>query len=420
MRYVIVGNSFAAVFAIEALRRVDQSGEIVVISAEEEHVYSRAMIPEWLAGLVDDRFLYLREPDFYERMGVTPLLGQRVTGLEAAQKRVLLGQRTIEYDKLLLTVGGIPFIPPGIEGWGEFEDVFTFTSLAEAKALRRAAEKAEQAVVLGAGLIGLQCAEALAHLGKKVTVVELANTVLPLALDELAAALIQRELEAEGLRIFTEDTIVSLQGIHGRLESVTLRSGRRVPCQLLVIAVGVRPNVEFLRSSGLLIDRGIIVNHHLETNLPEVYAAGDCAQGPEIISGQNLVLPLIPVASTQGLMAGYNLAGEKREFRGGLSLNAFQFGGLQVISYGFIRDEEGAEVLRRVEEGKRIYKKVILKDGRITGAIFVRAIDRAGLFRYLIEHKIEVREFKEHLLDDDFGIAHWPREERMQLFTSPP
>jgi NAD(P)H-nitrite reductase large subunit len=419
LRYVIIGNSFAGIFAVEAIRKIDPSGEIVVISDESEHAYSRAMLHEWLGGMVSLDKVRLRGPEFYDRLRVIPMLGERVTGIEVEQRSVVLDSgEKVGFDRLLIASGGVPFIPPGIGGIDDFDGVFTFTKMSDAEAIKKVITKAQQGVVLGGGLIGLQCAEALAHLGVRVTVVELADGVLPMALDTIAGEIVEREVRQEGIEVLTGETIECIYGTERRIEGVTLKGGGDIPCQFVVVAIGVRPNVGFLRCTGIGLDRGVIVDDRMATNVEGIYAAGDCAQAPEILTGRQMTIPVIPIASTHGMTAGHNMAGEERRFRGSLSLNAMQFGRVPIVSYGFIRDEEGAEVLKEDRDG--VYKKVIIKENRITGAVFVRAIDRAGIFRHLIEEKVDVSGFKEKLLRPDFGIAHLPREERDRLFTRPP
>ncbi len=187
---------------------------------------------------------------------------------------------------------------------------------------------------------------------------------------------------------------------------------------MVVVAVGVKPNIDFLNGTGIKTDRGILVNDRMETNVKNIYSAGDCTQAVEILSGKTMPIPIIPIASEQGMVAGCNMAGQKKEYNGGLSLNAIQFGGAQIISYGFIRDETGGEVLKKLDEKKGIYKKIIIKKNKITGAVFVRAIERAGIFRYLIENKVDVKNYKEKLLEPDFNWAYVQKEIRDQLFTT--
>ena len=417
MNHVIIGNSFAALFAIEAIRRTDQDAEITVISREPQHVYSRAMIHEMLAGMVREPMVYLRDWDFYKRMRVRTMLGRTVTKINPGLQTVSTEEDETPYDRLLIATGGKPFVPP-LNG---LQDItyHSFITLEDAKKLKAACENRRNAVVLGAGLIGLQCAEALRHMGLDVAVVEMADTVLPMALDTESSQTIAKELADEGITVHTGDTIDLIISNDGHPTECKLRSGGTVPCDLLVIAVGVRPNIDLAKDAGITTDRGIVVNEHMETSAEHIYAAGDCAQGPEIVTGITMPIPVIPVASTQGMIAGYNMAEKRRRYDGALALNAMQFGGVQVISYGFVKDERDGEVLKYVDPPRKIYRKVIIKNGRITGAIFVKDVDRAGIFRHLMEKRIDVTPFKEHLLSPHFGVAHLPAEIRADMFTRP-
>jgi NAD(P)H-nitrite reductase large subunit len=419
MRYVIVGNSFAGTFAAESIRQHDRQGEIVIVSDENERVYSRALIHEYLGGVVGEERMHLRDEHFADRLDLTMRLGERVEALRADTHEVVVNGQTLAYDKLLIATGGSPFVPPGMNGLKDFEgSVFTFTTMADARELARLAVTASKIVVLGAGLIGMQAADAFATLGKDVTVVELADQILPLALDRLSAELVQEEMEHHGMTFRTSESVVQLKGQDGVLESVELKSGLTIPADLFVIAVGVRPNVAWLKESGLTIDRGIVVDDHLRTNLPDVYAAGDCAQGFERLSGSNMVLATIPIASEQGLVAGLNMAGADATYKGGVPLNALQFSHLQIVSYGYVKETAGQEVLSLLDENKSVYKKIVLQDNRVVGALFVRAIDQAGLFRYLMENRIDVSSFKQELLSDEFGAAMLPQDVREKMFCT--
>lgn len=418
MKYTIIGNSFAGVFAVEAIRKTDPTGGIRVIAEENEPAYSPAMLHEYLPGVADQNLLYLRPSDFYEKNGVETVFGSSVTQVDAKERVLSLGKKKkLEFQKLLIATGGTPFIPPGIDGLNKFANVFTFTRKSSADAMAKKMAGVDSVVVLGAGLIGLQCAEGLAHMGVKVTVVELADNILPMALDDAAAKLVLKELHAEGVEVLTGDTITKINGRGKEIQSVTLKSGGKIPCRMVVVAVGVRPNVDFLKDSGIKVDRGILVDERMRASATDVYAAGDCAQGVEILSGKKMPIPIIPIATKQGAVAGSNMAGKKKTYAGGLSLNALQFGGLQLISYGFVRDEEKAEVLKDLDPARGIYRKVIIKEGKLTGVVLVKDIERAGLFRYLMENKISVDGFKDALLLRDFGVAHLPKSVRDAMFT---
>jgi len=350
-------------------------------------------------------------------MNVTPLLGKKVSKIDPKSKKVFVGKESIGFEKLLITSGGVPFIPPGISGLNNFKNVFTFTKKKDADKIKAVLKNVKSIVILGAGLIGLQCAEGLSHTGKKITCVELADNILPRALDDEAAKITRRELHKQGIEIITRDTIAKINGSAGKINSVTLKSKKKIPCQMAIIAVGVKPNIEFLNGSGIKTDGGILVNSCMETNIKNVHAAGDCTAAKEILSGKIMSIPIIPLASQQGMIAGYNMAGKKKEYKGGLSLNALQFGGAQIVSYGFIHDEQNGEVLKKLNEKQGIYEKIIIKKNKITGAVFVRTIERAGIFRYLIENKVDIGKYKDKLLEPDFSWAYVQNEIRDQLFT---
>lgn len=416
-KYIIIGNSYAALFAVESIRKAGSKEAIAIISDEKEHTYSRAMLHEYVADMVEEKLVYLRDFDYYEKMNVVPLLGRKVNKIDSKAKKVHIGKESIGFEKLLIATGGAPFIPSGIAGLKEFKNIFTFTRKSDADKMKTALKSVKSVVVLGAGLIGLQCAEGLAHMGKKVTVIELADNILPMALDDEAARITRYELLKQGIEIINGDTIAKINGSGSKINSVSLKSKKKIVCQMVVVAVGVKPNIGFLDGSGIKADRGILVNNQMETSKKGIYAAGDCAQALEILSGKKIPIPIIPIASLQGMTAGYNMAGKKKEYKGGLALNSLQFGGAQIVSYGFIRDEEKGEVLTKLNEKEGIYKKVIIKENKITGAVFVRAIERAGIFRYLIENRVDVGKYKDKLLEPDFNWVYVQKEIRDQLFT---
>jgi NAD(P)H-nitrite reductase large subunit len=417
MKYVIVGNSFAGIFAAEAIRSIDREGSITIIGEEANRLYTRALIHEYLAGAIDQSKLYLRSESYYDQLNLTLLSSKKATGINTGKQEVQMGDEIIGYDRLFLGVGGVPFIPPGMEGLDKLHgQVFTFTKFSDAQALSEKCKEAENVVVLGAGLIGMQAAEAFTMMGKKVTVVELADNVLPMVSDQIAAKMIQTQMEHEGVTFCLSESVDELGGKRGKLSDVRLRSGKVIPADIFVIAVGVRPNVGWIKESGITVDRGVVIDNHARTSVENIYAGGDCAQGQELISGSRMVLATIPIASEQGTIAGYNMAGAEVEYRGGIPLNALQFGPLQIISYGYVKEKPGQEVLSVLDENNRIYKKLILEDNKLTGALFLRAIDRVGLFRYLIEEKIDVSSFKHRLLSQDFGPASLPLPIRQRLF----
>jgi len=417
MRYVIIGNAIASTGAIEAIRKKDENSEIIVISDEKYFVYSRAVIHEYLADMVTEDLMFYRKKDFYEKNNVTTMLGKKAVKLDIEKKAVILDDgESVKYDKLLIATGGKPFIPPGIENLDKVE-YFTFTRWDDADKLRDEVKNSENVVVLGAGLIGLQCADGLLHMGKKTTVIELADTVLPMALDKKASGMILDALTKEGIAFKLNNTIVKINHENGKIKELVLKDGETIPADVLVIAVGVIPRKDLAVDIPMKVDRGIIVNELMETNIPDVYAAGDVAQGKELISGVKMVIPIIPVAYSQGKYAGYNMTGTERVYSGSIPMNSLQFANVPVISYGYVKkDDSDIEELTFFDEDRMIYKRILLENNKMIGALFVGAVDRVGIFRYIIENKLDVSSFKEHLFKDDFDYPYLPKKFRKDMW----
>lgn len=413
MSYVIIGNSAAAVGAIETIRQYDQKEDIIVISKEPYRVYSRPLISYYLAGKVNSPQMYYRDKDFYKSYNVQTLLGKAATGIDSNKQKVILDDgEKIFYSKLLVATGGKPFTPP-IEGsWKE--GVFTFTNWDDAKALARAARNAEEVVVIGGGMIGLKATESLQMLDISTTVVELADRVLSLSLDEKASRLMQKHLKNAGVKIITENTVAEVMG-RNKVTGVRLKDGKQLSCDMVVIAIGVVPNTDLLGDGSVKCNRGIVVNDEMQTNMSNIYAAGDVAEATELLSGEKRVIPIWPVAYNQGSVAGSNMIGESKMYQGGLSMNSIEVLGLPTISVGMTNPPEGDfKVYTKHESDKMAYKKVVLKDDVIVGSVFVNSIDRSGIITDLIKNKVNVRRFKSKLLNDDFGYVFFPKKERLE------
>jgi NAD(P)H-nitrite reductase large subunit len=410
-RYLIIGSGPAALSAIETIRKRDLTSEILLLSEEPYPPYSRPLISYLLAGKIEEERIYFKGQDFYERYDVTAYLGERAVGLNTKEGMVYTSKdNRFSYDKLLIATGGRPIIPP-VEG-RDLEGIFTFTKLDDVKEIRKYLEekKAEKAVVIGGGLIGLKATEALMELGIKITIVELADRILGLTLDKKASSILQSALEREGVRVITGNTAQELRG-RGKVEEVVLRSGEVIPTDIVLFAIGVSPAVDFLSESDLKVNRGVLVNERMETNIPNIYAAGDVVELDNILMGRKQVIAIWPNASDGGKVAGENMLGGESEFRGSFPMNSVEICGIPTISMGITEPEnQDYEVLIKEKDGE--YKKIVIKDGRIIGAVFVGNIDRVGIYCGLIKEGMDVSGFKERLLDDDFGLIYLPKNYR--------
>lgn len=378
-RYVIIGNGCAAVGCIEGIRKTDPDGPITVISKENHHVYSRPLISYYLEGKTDPGKMKYRDADFYEKNGCEVLFGQSAVKIDAAAKTVATdGGRVIPYDALCVASGSSPFLPK-FEGLETVRDKFGFMTLDDALALERAVNGRSKVLIVGAGLIGLKCAEGLHGRVGSITVCDLAGRVLSSILDDECAAAVQRRLEAAGITFMLSDSAVRFDD-----HIAYMKSGAEVPFDVLVLAVGVRPNIGVFKDAGGEVGRGITVNERMQTSLPGIYAAGDCAEGDDASFGAKRVLAIMPNAYMQGSTAGINMAGGDSVFCNAIPMNSVGFFGFRIMTAGTYEGQMSEE--RDGDSLKRFY----VKDGLLCGFIIIGATERAGIYTSLIRDRVPV------------------------------
>jgi NAD(P)H-nitrite reductase large subunit len=420
MRHVIIGNSAAAVGAVEAIREHDRQNPITIIADEPQHVYSRPLISYLLGKIVDESKMSYRPDNFYEQNKVETMLGVEVTSIDTKEQTVFLeGGGAVSYDRLLIATGGKPFVPP-LPG-SNLDGVFTFTTWKDAQRIDRYIEDrgVESALVVGGGLIGLKTTEALIERKIKITLVELADRILSATFDRTASKMAESILRRENVDVRTGTTVEEIIGRGGQVDHAVLRDGERIDCDLVVFAIGVRPNTGLIPAdSGIDIDRGICVDRHMQTTTPNVYAAGDCVQAYDMLIGACRPIAIWPNAYRQGHIAGANMAGVETTYGGGFPMNSIEVCGVPTISVGLTdppKDEDGYEILDKYDREALIYKKLVLFHNRLVGAIFVGDIDRAGIYTGLIRDQVDVRPFKELLLSGGFGLISLPTGYRKHL-----
>lgn len=403
MRYVIIGNSYAAFGAIEAIRPVDGDGVITVISDEVHHCYARPLITFWLGGSVTTENMYYRDADYYRRHNILPLLGSKAESIDAdAREVVLAGGDRIPYDKLLIATGGTPFVPAVNGLSANTRNVHTFTRWDDAMALRKLSRPGRHAVVVGGGLIGLKAAEGLNDAGVSTTIVELGERVLSLALDEISGNIASRRLNDNGITTITGTTVDTvIVNDRDEVTEVLLQDGHRLPCDILVIAIGVRPSVELAKTAGIDIDRGIVTDATMGTSIPGIYAAGDVAQNINLLSGNKEIIAIVPVAYDQGRVAGRNMAGVRSEYKGAISMNSVEIYGLPIMSMGITNSPDGTYA-ETVSCSDDIYRKYVFDADRLVGALLVGNVDYAGVLTHLISSGRKLsKKMTSHLLAGD-------------------
>jgi len=406
-KYLIIGNSAGGIGAAEAIRQVDKEGALTIVSEEPYSAYSRPLISKYLTGERTLEEILFRPPDFYDQNNIIFLPGKKVTHLELDHQSVRLEDgEQIAWEKLLFAVGGKPIFPR-MKGSSK-RGVFTFTTLDDAKAVDRFLDSRRKAVVIGGGLIGISVTEALIKRGVDVIVVEMKERILNTILDQQASLMAEEVLKQAGVEIIAGHTVVKISG-RKTVKEVILDNGAAMPCDLLLVAIGVLPRSELALDAKLEINRGIVVDHHMATNRPDVYACGDVAEAYDFVYGENRLIPIWPNAYVGGRIAGYNMAGIPTKYSGGTAMNSLNYFGIDIASAGMptAPNDDGYETISK-QEGN-IYQKVILKDDLIMGMIFVGNIEKSGIIFGLMRDRVNVESFKQSLLVDDFGLAFFPR-----------
>jgi NAD(P)H-nitrite reductase large subunit len=415
-KYVIIGNSAAAIGCVEAIRKLDQQGEITIITDEPYHTYSRPLISYWLGGKVADEKIYYRDQGFYEDNHVTLLAGRRAVGIDTKKRAVTLDDGgepgSVPFDKLLIATGSRPFVPP-TPGLETVPYAYTFMHWDSAKAIKERVDAgAKKVLIIGAGLIGLKAAEALIDMKRdlSVTIVDMANKVMPSVLDEAASDMVKAHIEKQGA-VFKLGTVVE------RYEGNTayLKNGEALDFDLLITAVGVRPNTSLAAEAGAFVDIGIRTDENQKTSLPDIYAAGDCTQSFDITSGKEKIMAILPNAYMQGLIAGYNMAGWQTPYKNALPMNAIGFFGLHIISAGdSLASGSNVYINKTYDDQDNVtdYKKMVFGEGFLSGYILVGDVSRAGIYTSIIAERVPVSKVDFELLKNKPQLMMFGREYR--------
>ncbi len=378
-KYVIIGNGTAAVGCIEGIRAHDEKGSITVISAENHPAYCRPLISYYLEGkAVPERMSY-RPDNFYDKNNVKVIYGETAEKIDTDSKKIVLGTgEKVAYDSVCVAAGSRPLVPP-FEGLDTVPVKFPFMTLDDAQNLESAISEDKDVFIVGAGLIGLKCAEGLYGRVKSITVCDLADRVLSSILDAETAEMMTKHIEEKGIKLMLSDTATKFGG-----NVAYMKSGEEVKFDVLVLAVGVRANISLVKDAGGECGRGITVDNHMATSIDNIYAAGDCTESMDYSSGNVKVMAIMPNAYMQGHCAGENMAGNVVAFDNAIPMNSLGMFGFHVMSAG-TPDGELWE-----EKSDTHSKKLFTKDDRLVGFILAGDTARAGIYTNLIRNGISL------------------------------
>jgi nitrite reductase (NADH) large subunit len=392
-RLVVVGNGMAGMRTVEELlARAPDRFDIAVIGAEPQPNYNRIFLSSVLAGEKTLAEIVINSPAWYVEQGIDLTVGRRAAAIERGARQVVLADgATVAYDKLLLATGSKPVAPP-IPGL-ELPGVRAFRDVADVEAMIAAASSGRHAVVIGGGLLGLEAAWGLKRRGMSVAVVHLMPTLMERQLDVAAAELLRRDLDARGIAIFTNAQTETIIGKE-QAEGVLLTDGRQLPADLVVVAVGVRPNIDLARTADLDVNRGILVGDDMATSDPDVYAVGECIEH----NGQ--VFGLVAPIWAQTKVCGARLAGdENAAYAPPPSFTNLKITGIDVFSAGALAAADDADEEITLHDAKRgLYKKVILRDDRVVGSVLYGSVGDGPWYVQLMHDKTDVASFRDQLV----------------------
>ncbi|KUG04195.1 nitrite reductase putative subunit [hydrocarbon metagenome] len=369
MRYVIIGGCIAACGAVEGIRSKDADGQIIIIDGEKRGAYTRPLISYFLSEPDKYSDIDYRSPEFFKDQRVE-VIKARVESIDRAGQLLDLDSgEQIEYDRLLIATGASPIMPP-IPG-ADQDWVKSFYTIGDSESINRDIEAVREAVVIGSGLIGMKAAEALYKRGLKVHLIEKESHILPRQLNPGSAVFVYRHLARKGLDIITGAEVAVIHPDH----QIELKSGQKISADLVIMAVGTRPNVELAVKAGLKVKLGIVLDDHLRTSDDRIYAAGDAAETLNVISGKPEVMALLPHAHREGYQAGRNMTGMDEHDQGSIPMNSVKLLGWNICSAGTPGDKNG-ELLTWHDNDRLLELKV--RDNYLIGYIAVNMPEVAG------------------------------------------
>jgi len=405
-RHLIIGGGTAGMNAMRTIREEEsQRSEVTLVSAERP--YSRMVLPYYLDRSIAESHVFTATAKILADWGVKTHLGRRAAALDAKANACTLDDGTkVEYDDCLIATGSsaVRAPVPGSDGPG----VHSFWTLDEARGVIAAIRPGSHVVMVGAGFIAFTILNSILSLGAKLTIVEVAPRILPRMVDDAGAKLVEDWLTRHGVTIRTGARLARIEDAKGR-RRLRFAGAGDIVCDVVIMATGIKTNLEWLKGAGVTINRGIVVDDHLRSSVPNVYAAGDIAEGRDLISGEGAVHAIEPTAQEHGRVVGANMAGKDVRYRGSLIINIVEVCHLDVASFG-AWDDAKADVATGLRADRPAYRKLLFRGDRLTGAIIlgrssdIWAINDVGMLKGLVQSGVSLGRWKEHLKKQPFDV----------------
>jgi nitrite reductase (NADH) large subunit len=398
MRIVVAGNGISGIIFSKTLRELDQDVEIDVFAKEKYHYYPRPNLIDFLAERIPFERLFAFSKDWHTSQNIRIHLSKPVKKIFPVSQEIEVDQGHKEiYDRLIVANGSISFVPP-FQGT-EKKGIFTLWNLDDAYRILEYLADHPKVVVIGGGLLGLEIARALNTRGAQVGVVEFFDRLLPRQLDKQGASILQHHIERMGIKVRVGTVTEEFLG-RKEVRRLRFKGGDEWEADMALVAAGARPNISLVQEAGLEVDRGLVVNEYLQTSDPLIYGVGDAVQYKGRVYG------IIPASFDQARSAAHNVFGQQKKYLGTIPSNTLKVMGVHLTSIGMVNPEEGEfEELRKEIREEGIYKKIVLQDGIIVGAIWMGTKEGVSDITRIITQKANVSEWKEALLEDEFDFS---------------
>ena len=392
---VIVGNGMAAARLVDELAKTSLGRYAVAVIGEEPRLaYNRVLLSSVLAGETGSHEIELRPADWWRHRGVTVRYGYRVTEIDTGRRELKIeGEESMEYSKLVLATGSTPLRLnlPGVDLAG----VHTFRDTRDVDLLLTLAAAKKRVVVVGGGLLGLEAAYGLAKAGAPVTLLHLMDRLMERQLDRPAAGLLKTLVERKGIRILLNASTARIHG-EGHVEAIELADGSRIEADAVIFAAGIKPNAALAKEAGIAVNRGVVVNDSMQTSSPDIFALGECAEHRGTCYG------LVEPAYEQARVLARHLAGKPAAYQGSVVSTNLKVSGVSVFSAGDFMGGEGSESLVLTDRRRGTYKKLVVADGRLTGAVLIGDTVDALWYLELIRNRYQVAAIRTDMM---FGRA---------------
>ncbi|HPN29959.1 MAG TPA: FAD-dependent oxidoreductase [bacterium] len=417
-KYVIIGSSAAALGCINGIRLFDKTNEITVISSDNKIIYSRPIIAE---ALGDEKYakkiVYIYSEDLIKSNKINFIENAEIKKIDPVSKTIFSKKGAeFHFEKLLIGTGGKPIMPSVKTGGQTESKILTFTNMQDLARLKDIIlyRNIKSATVVGAGFIGLEVADALSKNNIAVNIVELASRPLIRSADEYISEKVTTQLKKRNINIYTNESVDSIENNQKDKLDITLKSGKFFESDIIIFSIGVKPDLNIVNQSGIKTNSGIVINEKCETNIKDIFAAGDVVEILDISTNKIYPVPLWVWAFEAGLTAGTNMTGAERFFKGGYPLSPLKFSDIPIVSAGDLFNEKSEILIYKLEK-RNIYEKILVTGNRITGFIMTgTSIQKSGILSYLLKNRFDISIIKDKLLLPDFSVADLPEKWRYE------